>query len=88
MVATRVAKFTEARTPGSLFSAFSTRLAHAAQDIPLTSSWIRRAPTASSHTAAELDIVSLTSLKTWAAGLCPCVYWSVQRGEKFPGAMA
>ena len=41
MLATRVAKLTEARTPSSLLSLVSTRAAHAAQDIPETSSWTR-----------------------------------------------
>ncbi len=42
MVATRVAKLTDARTPGILLSFVSTRLAQAAHDIPETSSRIRR----------------------------------------------
>ncbi|COV61445.1 Uncharacterised protein [Mycobacterium tuberculosis] len=41
MVATRVPKFTAARTPGSLLRVDSTRWAHAEHDIPLILSCIR-----------------------------------------------
>ncbi|GAB2994880.1 hypothetical protein MBOU_59780 [Mycobacterium bourgelatii] len=66
MVATRVAKFTDARTPGSLFNVRSTFFAHAAQDIPVTSSWTRWTCVRCSSDAAvgddaDADIVAVTS---------------------------
>lgn len=65
MVATRVPKFTEARTSGSLFNAVWTRAAQDAHDMPDTSSWTRARSNVATGTSVPagvcVDVVVPTS---------------------------
>ena len=61
-MAVLVANFTDAWMPSSLFNSFSTRRAHAPQDIPSTLSSIRRTPESARCGAADSVTDILTSL--------------------------
>ncbi|MEE6177653.1 hypothetical protein [Mycobacterium sp. 050134] len=84
MVATLVAKFTDARTPGILFSFDSTRFAQAAQDIPEISSSTRCTGAAGASVAGVVTDIVCVYLPTNSFHAKK----SFQRGKKFPALMA